>query len=211
MLIQNFQIPAAKVIDKLIKSLFFNNYLCDIESYMQPPFKIIVIGNNLINMDKIYSWVVLGLFLVLVPLGSWYYLNQGLQYRKELIKEIQIKTEIAKDSDSLQLLYGSSNLVVLQKSKDILEIVNQLNEQFKNSPRFNIVFKDSVDGYPFLPIGYMSNEWNELNSGTFILLDTLMNVRNTYTAESDQIKKLVEHITMVIPRQIEPDIKVKSN
>jgi len=162
-------------------------------------------------MNRIYTWVVVGLFLMLVPLGSWYYLHQGLQYRKQLLKELEVKYQIDSSADSLKLLFGNANLVVLDNSNKILEIVNQLNDQFANSPKFNIIFKDSVDQYSYLPQGYMAEEWNKMSGSSFVLLDTLMNVKNTYLDDLDQIKKLVEHISVVIPRQKEADIKVKQN
>ncbi len=162
-------------------------------------------------MSKIYTWVVVGLFLVLVPLGSWYYLNQGLQYRKQLLKEMEIKSTLNTLSDSSNLLLGNANLVVLDNTKPTLDIVNNLNEQFQKSNRFKIIFKDSVGTYPYLPENYMADEWQNLSGSTFVLLDTMMNVRNTYSNSMEEIKKMVEHISIIIPRQKDPDIKMKSN
>lgn len=162
-------------------------------------------------MNKVFTWITVALFLVIIPIGSWYYLNQGLQYRKNLLKEIEVKSEFDSVSDSLGLLMGSASVVVLQSTEETRKMARQLQEQFDNSPRFNIYFKDSTEGFAHLPSGYMANEWNSLSGNSFVLLDTLMKVRNTYGTDMESVKKLVEHITVVIPRQKEPDIKIKSN
>jgi hypothetical protein len=162
-------------------------------------------------MNKVFTWIIVGLFLVIIPIGSWYYLNQGLQYRKNLLKEMEIKSGIDSQADSLGFLMGSANVVVLRSTDETQKIAGQLKEQFDNSPRFNIYFKDSIEGFASLPVGYMADEWNSMSGNSFVLLDTLMNVRNTYSTDMESVKKLVEHITVVIPRQKEPDIKIKSN
>lgn len=162
-------------------------------------------------MNRVFTWLVVALFLVIIPIGSWYYLNQGLQYRKRLLKEIEIKSGMDSAVDSLGYLLGSASVVILKSSDQTIEIATQLKEQFDNSPRFNIYFRDSVSGFNSLPSGYMSQEWSSMAESDFVLLDTLMNVRNTYLSEKEEVKKLVEHISVVIPRQKEPDIKIKSN
>ncbi len=126
-----------------------------------------------------------------------------------MLRELEVKAQIDAASDSLNLLKGNANLIVLSNSSSIIGIVDQLNEQFANSPKFKIIFKDSVDGYAYLPVGYLSKEWENMAGSSFVLLDTMMNVKNTYSDDPVQIKKLVEHISVVIPRQKEADIKIK--
>ena len=40
-------------------------------------------------------------------------------------------------------------------------------------------------------------------------MDTAMRVRNVYDNDAESIKKLVEHIAIVLPRQKESDIEMK--
>jgi hypothetical protein len=43
----------------------------------------------------------------------------------------------------------------------------------------------------------------------FVLVDTSLNIRNSYSQSDEEIRKLIEHVAIVIPRQKESDIQLK--
>ena len=43
---------------------------------------------------QIFQYVLLALMLIVFPAGSWYYLNQGFDYRKTVMEELQVKDSL---------------------------------------------------------------------------------------------------------------------
>nr|MBP6568352.1 hypothetical protein [Saprospiraceae bacterium] len=95
-------------------------------------------------MGKLLSWIVLGLFLVVVPFISWYYLKEGLDYRKQALSELKVKDSIQVDLDSLLILKGNTTLLVLQSGKEVTDLLPPIQEQFKNTQNFQIVSFDQT-------------------------------------------------------------------
>ena len=155
-------------------------------------------------MGKLLSWIVLGLFLVVVPFISWYYLKEGLDYRKQALSELKVK-----DLDSLLILKGNTTLLVLQSGKEVTDLLPPIQEQFKNTQNFQIVSFDQTSGFDYLPIGYLSQLKSKYSNESFMLIDTSLRIRNTYKHDMDAVRKMIEHIAIVIPRVKESDIKMK--
>ncbi|MBK8625848.1 MAG: hypothetical protein IPN86_09890 [Saprospiraceae bacterium] len=161
-------------------------------------------------MGKLISWVAVLLLLVVVPIGSWVYLNKGLNYRKAALAELIPKDSISANLDTLDLLKGKVSLIILENSKTA-EIVKALEDQFNNSQGFQIIYKDSMVGNSFLPNSYLGDFFNKEDDFSFALLDERMRVRNYYKNDIESVRKMVEHIAIVIPRPKETDIVQKNN
>lgn len=159
-------------------------------------------------MGKFITWFFLILLVVVVPLGSWFYLKKGLDYRKGALSELAVKDVIEKSSDSLDLLYGKTSIIVID-TQIHENILGSIREQFKNTPGFQVLnaVKDSTYSWPS---GYLGNVWIRYKESSFVLVDTAGNIRNVYASDSVSIKKLVEHTAIVIPRPKESDIKMKN-
>mgnify|MGYP003513636149 CR=1 FL=1 len=89
------------------------------------------------------------------------------------------------------------------------DIVNGLEEQFQKVINFQLLTVDSLAGLNVIPAGYLTDFLGKYGDKQFILLDTAMRVRNVYNDDAESIKKLVEHIAIVLPRQKESDIEMK--
>lgn len=164
-------------------------------------------------MQKYISITAVLLLLFIVPFGSWYYLKKGLDYRKDALKELLGKDSLSAQLDTLDYLNGKTSIIVLENSSKLLKVVTTIDEQFKNTPKFQIVYVDSFlnDTKLILPKDYIAAFISKYQGKSFLLLDEKMILRNTYNADETSIKKLIEHTAIVLPRPKEADIKSKSN
>ncbi len=160
-------------------------------------------------MGKLLSWIVLGLFVIVVPLGSWYYLSLGLNYRKAALAELTVKDSINIKSDTLNILKGKTTVLALKGGDQISSHLKQLNDQFKNSYSFQIVSYDTSTVYTHIPLEYLFSVKQKYAGSDYVLLDTSSHIRNVYIDNTEGIKKLIEHLAIVIPRAKEVDINMK--
>ncbi|MGB4958785.1 MAG: hypothetical protein WBO36_04865 [Saprospiraceae bacterium] len=160
-------------------------------------------------MGKLVSWVVLGLFLVIVPFGSWYYLQKGLDYRKNALRELEIKDSLSIRVGTFRLFQNKTSLVVLDVSDDIYKIKEALLEQYKSSIGFQILYPIAQSDVVLLPEDLLKYFKSKYPDDTFVLVDESRMIRNTYKSDEASVKKLVEHIAIVLPRPKESDIKMK--
>lgn len=160
-------------------------------------------------MGKLLSWIVLGLFLVVVPFISWYYLKEGLDYRIKALSELIAKDSISVELDSLKKLAGKTTLLLNKSSKDVTDLIPPIEEQFKNTQGFQIISFDTIPGIIHLPENYLNQIRTKYADQSFILIDTSLFIRNTYKHDMDAVRKMIEHIAIVIPRVKESDIKMK--
>jgi len=160
-------------------------------------------------MGKLLSWIVLGIFLVVVPFISWYYLKQGLDFRKNALMELTPKDSISYNTDSLDIITRKTTLLVLTNGEGISDIIPPILQQFKNTDGFQVLSYDSLPGIQQLPDKYLSDVRSRYSDKSFILIDSALNIRNSYMHDMNSIRKMVEHIAIVIPRVKESDIKMK--
>jgi len=160
-------------------------------------------------MSKFVSWLAVILLLCIVPFGSWLYLSKGLNYRKAALSELKAKDSISIAEDSLGFLNNKTTLLVLNRDSRIIDILAKINDQFKNSPNFQIVFRDSVETYRYLPINYIDKKIASYKTDDFILIDNKLQIRNSYGSDMPAIKKMIEHIAIILPRAKEADIIIK--
>ncbi|MBK9734381.1 MAG: hypothetical protein IPO92_05180 [Saprospiraceae bacterium] len=160
-------------------------------------------------MSKLISWIVLGLFVVAVPFGSWYYLKKGLDFRRHALSELLVKDSISVKEDSLKLMIGKTSVLVLRNSPEIGEHLQAIYTQFKKTDGFQIICFDSIGTFPVLPVGYLSGLKAKFGQNDFVLIDTGNKIRHVYNNNIEDIKKMIEHIAITIPRPKEADIKMK--
>jgi len=147
----------------------------------------------------------------IVPFGSWYYLQSGLNYRKDALKELEPKGEFMVSGFDNSILKSKTTLFqLLPVQKDVLP---EIYEQYKKSETYQVITTAN-------PVEESSN-WLQINKETantisskynnsaFILVDTSMMVRNTYPADMDGVRQMIEHTSIVLPRVKEIDIKMK--
>lgn len=160
-------------------------------------------------MEKLISRIALVLLLLVVPFVSWFYLRKGLEYRKALVREVVVKDSVRISEDTLKLLKGKTSVISMAGGIEANSIISGLYEQFKEVPRFQILSSGGRVEDKEIPSGYFEALAARYRDNKFILVDTAGMIRNVYMDGKEDIKKLVEHIAVVLPRKEEADIKSK--
>ncbi|MFZ1703694.1 MAG: hypothetical protein WAT79_05075 [Saprospiraceae bacterium] len=158
-------------------------------------------------MKPYFSWLVIGAFLVVIPLGSWYYLQQGLDYRKNALALLQTKHTLPILPDSLDVFSGKTSLVVLDTNAAVLNAVSLIQDQFKDAYTFQIV--GNINQTYTIQIPKEVADLFHIGQGQFAIVDTASQVRRYYTDEMAQLKEMVEHLAIVLPKAKDKDIKMK--
>lgn len=148
--------------------------------------------------------------IIVVPFGSWYYLQTGLNYRKAIAEELVAKGKVGEDVRPL--LAGHTSLVVAGGSSDgFRDTLAQVYDQYRESITFQLVELDSAvsslgsrhilsnQKLDFLPAG-----------AAMALIDTAGVIRSTYARSAKDVSKAIEHLAVVIPKPQPRDIKMKS-
>ncbi len=160
-------------------------------------------------MGKLISWIALIFFVVVVPFISWYYLKLGYNYRKQILSEVRAKDSIHVSLDSLSLLRSKTTLLILNSSNKTANITDGIREQFKNVNGFQIASFDSLSSAIVLPDNYIEKTQSKYKASVLLLIDTSLKIRNAYNDNPESIRKLIEHIAVILPRQKDADIKMK--
>ncbi len=151
------------------------------------------------------------ILIAIVPFGSWYYLQTGLNYRKEALKELEPKEQFSVDGFDSSILKSKTTLFQLKSVEE--DVLPQIFEQYNKSETYQVVAIDSPEEeqnnwITISPIiaDVISSKYDDAG---FILVDTSMMVRNTYPADMDGVRRMIEHTSIVLPRIKEIDIKLK--
>ena len=158
---------------------------------------------------KILSWIVLFALVVIVPFGSWYYLRQGLDYRKDALKQLAVKSKLDSTAYTDSLFSGKTTLVVLRSNKDVEAALKPIIDQFKDAYTFQVV-ADSALQTDILTSDVPLDSLFRSHNHSFALVDTAGNIRNYYGQTRTDLKDLVEHLAVLLPNPKEPDIKLKN-
>lgn len=210
----------------------------------------------MIKKELVVPMLAFAFFLVLLPLGSYYYLKKGYDYRLAALNELKndygtIPTFDLVDTDSQQISTTALkvNLVLLnifpaaypELQKTLGETLVKLHDQFDDRNDLQFIFQvpseqspsiSQLQAYqeqyefadpgqchllatPTTTIAALNRDslprW-QLNDSYpyFFLTDTTLTIRHYYDySKLEDVKKLVEHIAIMLPRQEEPDIIFK--
>lgn len=161
-------------------------------------------------MSKLISWVVLGIFVVIVPLGSWYYLHQGLQYRKNALHQLKVKDSLDLSDSSNYFLKGKTSLIVLRNPDGLIgEHLSKIESQYGESYSFQICTVSADTGRIGLNQDFVNDLSARFAGKDYVLIDASGKVRNVYSDTPEDLPLLVEHLAIILPRPVEPDIKMK--
>jgi len=156
--------------------------------------------------------VIVFLMLFVLPLGSWYYLQSGLDYRKEALKELEPKGEFFASTIDNSALKKKTTLMHLKTIEE--NVIKEIYGQYGGAQTFQLLSIDKAeeDAENWIQIDdFTANSISVANSDAgFVLIDTSGQLRNTYPANMDGVKMLIEHTAIVLPRIKEMDIKLKS-
>jgi len=165
---------------------------------------------------------IIALFLVLVffPLGSWYYLQKGLDFRKELGKELEVKGNIGdfiSTPTGLEMFKGKTSLVILPSAEIESTLLDDIYDQFKQAYTFQLVNGNrKLDNSEFAK----EKEWlnqsftvdhGDLENKVAFIVDSKMQVRNYFEGSEDDLRSLVQQLSVSFPKKPERDIVEKKD
>lgn len=161
---------------------------------------------------KYISAIAVTALIIVVPFGSWYYLQTGMDYRRALNEEVSAKGSI----DDYVVggdFRGQTTVVAKAVTRSGLrDSVKQFYEQYEGAPTFvfaeqgllgspmgsrHVVLPDSVDV-----------RWPD--GVAFMAVDTAGNVRATYSDSEESVVKMIEHMAILLPRPSNKDIKMRN-
>ncbi len=151
------------------------------------------------------------ILIAIVPFGSWYYLQTGLNYRKDALIELEPKGLFSADGFDNSILKSKTTLFQLKEVDE--DVLPDIFEQYNKSATYQVVAIDSP-AEPQSKWKIISSELanaisSKYDNAGFILVDTSMMVRNSYAADMDGVRRMIEHTSIVLPRIKEMDIKLK--
>lgn len=151
------------------------------------------------------------IMLFVLPLGSWYYLQSGLDYRKDALKELEPKGEFISPVIDKNSLISKTTLIHTQDVGD--NVISEIFDQYGSSKTFQLISIDAPeeDASNWIQIDdFTANSLSSANSNAgFLLIDTSGQLRNSYPADMDGVRRLIEHTSIVLPRIKEMDVKLK--
>ena len=141
--------------------------------------------------------------LFIVPLGSWYFLQRGLDWRID--KRVLLEPKI-----SLEEILSAPDVINTYKYKTTLLQLDELDQQKESVVKDQ--FRDA-NTFQWIHSPTDVNTSHRLLEGSdYLLIDTALQVRRIYRGESDSIfAHMVEDISLIIPRKKELDIKMKNS
>ncbi len=152
------------------------------------------------------------LMLFVLPLGSWYYLQSGLEYRKDALKELEPKGEFLSSVIDKNILRSKTTLMHLKPVKKE-NVIPEIFGQYGGSKTFQLfsIEAPTEKAENWLKIDdFTANSISAANSNAgFLLIDTSGQLRNSYPADMEGVRRLIEHTSIVLPRIKEMDVKLK--
>ena len=151
------------------------------------------------------------LMLFVLPIGSWYYLQSGLDYRKAALKELEPKGAFESVAIDVNTLASKTTLMHLKPLGD--DIIAEVFDQYGGAESFQLmsIEKPNEDHKNWIEIdAFTANSISSgYNDAGFILIDTSGALRNTYPADMEGLKRMIEHTSIVLPRVKEMDVKMR--
>jgi len=158
---------------------------------------------------KYLKSIVVIVLLFVIPAGSWYFLQSGLDWRKVKAKELVPKEQVfdleeLKSKDHPIVNRIQSKTILLKTTGDPSELDQNIMDQFKDAHTFDAVFLDQEQ--------YGSVDQLIKGQYDYLLIDTSGKGRQTY-AGGDQavMTRVVEDIALILPQRKPKDIRMKDN
>ena len=154
------------------------------------------------------------IMIFIIPAGSWYYLQSGLNYRKAALEALEPKGdfEIA-GLDKGQLLKHTTLIQAENSNRDFIsELYDQYGEQatFQLMTNSEVMDSTATNWIQISPEIIRKIE-NQYPNDSYFIVDTNAVLRNTYMSNPEELKQMIEHVAIILPRLKEVDIKMKKN
>ncbi|NNK90341.1 MAG: hypothetical protein HKO89_07000 [Saprospiraceae bacterium] len=170
--------------------------------------------------------VVIIILLFGLPIGSWYFLKHGFNWRKSKIETLMPKDHILRDFDwsgkQKEELYSILfyKTTVINFDDEIDDKENLIVDQYLKANTFQWLNVTSDEKYNLQLSSkdkrkYFTSDksaWSKglLSGVKYALIDTGMYVRQVYPDNSEaSLGMLVEDLSLIIPRKKEKDISIR--
>jgi len=155
---------------------------------------------------KIIRGLAVILVIFVLPAGSWYYLQQGYNYRLGALQELEPKGQFVQLSieEARPELFGEKITLICmcdEASVDELTILNNLEEK-SDSNMFQIVRLKNRD----IDSQLLHDKYGE---DKLILVDKDREYRKSYGFEQVALNELVKHVAIITPLPARQKIKLK--
>ena len=156
------------------------------------------------SLIKYLTATAVAIVLVIAPLGSYFYLKSGFDYRVKYIEELEEKPMDAVLLDSLNQYFATPKVRLIhipgKKPKEELELLRQIDRRMVDKTYFEtITFSNVPTGRNGDIIYIGTRSWIQNLDYTFYLTDTSGTVRNFYKMSPDLSKTLIKHLAVLIP------------
>jgi len=178
---------------------------------------------------KYFKTILVVILLAGLPLGSWYFLKSGLEWRKAKVVDLEKKEIFLKaigfsvdDKNKLYEIMAHRTNVV--KKRGALSANDEaIIDQFEDAYTFQFLSLDGNEADPkggwtsksvvrFYSPDNISSNSTQIKDWDYMLVDTSGFIRQYYLGEDKQVMKLlVEDIAVILPRKKEKDIILKGN
>ena len=166
-------------------------------------------------MKYVKTIVVLTL-LIGFPLVSYYYLNQGFNFRKDALESLKPKGAFSEICKDIRVGNGVTALITVDgqnTSIDVNKYLSNVREEFKKEQSFFIYTVPNANDK--MTLEEQENDSHQeancnLDSKKMVLVDTAGMVRNYYAYTEQGFIDLMEDIAIVLPRKIQKDIIEKN-
>lgn len=136
--------------------------------------------------------------LVLFPFFSWYYLRGGINYRKQALQELENKTALPSEVQSIFAPTMEDQITLFNMGGSESSVL-KLKEQFGKVPEFrSIDLTQSSDSLAIIVRQSLGTYQNQ----AYLLVDDSMRLRRTYAETDEDLKLLVKHIATLLPFDI---------
>lgn len=175
---------------------------------------------------KIIKSILILILLVGLPLGSWYFLKSGLEWRKAKVVKLEKKQNFINafdfsnnDKDKLYEIMAHRTTVVKNEG-DLSADDKAIIDQFENAYTFQFLSLSKTDSLDnnwvsksrarfYKPQSRNSNI-EGLDNWNYMIVDTSGYIRQFYKGTDKQVMSLlVEDIAVVLPRKKPKDIGIR--
>ncbi len=150
--------------------------------------------------------------LFILPIGSWYYLSTGLDYRMDALELLKPKGKIKVDTQSSNALNRKTAFIVTKKVGD--HTLNDIYSQYGSQKSFLLLTNQQpnaeVPNWKMMTPDLLNLLKDNYPEAGIILTDTSQMVRNIYSIDPDDFKLAIEHTAIVLPRLKELDVKMRN-
>ena len=178
------------------------------------------------NMKVIKSIVVL-LVIFGLPLGSWYFLKYGYNWRKDKIEVLQPKGHFLNDipwsEEEKTELYSSMffKTNIVKVGNDVEASDELIIDQFRKAHTFQWLILlpedqkapriSTKDVKKYVNVESIFNQASDFSSAKYMIVDTAFQIRQVYNiGDEAELGQLVEDFSLSIPRKKDKDIAIRN-